>query len=132
MLSITGLYASILALIIIWLCYKVVAFRRKSRVDIGDGGDVVGIRHIRAQQNAVEYIPIALILLAAYELNGGNHMLLHGIGIALVIGRLIHPGGLVNGKGATFGRFYGTAITWLVILVLAGLNVGKYIASMMA
>ncbi|MGJ8662462.1 MAG: MAPEG family protein [Marinicella sp.] len=131
MLSITGLYASILALIIIWLCYKVVVFRRKKRVDIGDGGDTTGIRHIRAQQNAVEYIPIALILFAAYELNGGNHMLLHGIGIAFVLGRLIHPSGLVNGKGATFGRFYGTLITWLVILLLAGLNIGKYIGSML-
>ncbi len=128
MLIITSLYASILALIIIWLCYKVVSFRRTQRVDIGDGGDQTGFRHIRAQQNAVEYIPIALILFAAFELNGGNHMLLHGIGIALVIGRLIHPGGLVNGKGATFGRFYGTLITWLVILLLAGLNIGKFLA----
>jgi len=64
-----------------------------------------------------------LILFAALEANGGNHLLLHGIGIALVIARLIHPGGLVNGKGATFGRFYGTLITWIVILLLAGLNV---------
>lgn len=131
MLTITALYASLLALIILWLCYKVVLFRRTKRVDIGDGGDVTGIRHIRAQQNAVEYIPIALILFAAYELNNGNHMLLHGIGIALVIGRLIHPSGLVNGKGATFGRFYGTLITWLVILLLAGLNIGKYIGTML-
>ncbi|TDR23157.1 MAPEG family protein [Marinicella litoralis] len=130
MLFITGLYASILALIIIWLCYQVVSFRRTKRVDIGDGGDSTGIRHIRAQQNAVEYIPIAMILFAAYELNGGNHWLLHGIGIALVLGRLIHPSGLVNGKGATFGRFYGTLITWLVILLLAGLNIGKYISTL--
>ncbi|WP_223789641.1 MAPEG family protein [Marinicella meishanensis] len=132
MLHITGLYASLLALIVIWLCYQVVVFRRRQRVDIGDGGDAVGIRHIRAQQNAVEYIPLALILFAIFELNGGNPWMLHGIGTALVLGRLLHPGGLVKGKGATFGRFYGTAITWLVILLLAGLNIGYFIARAVA
>lgn len=131
MLITTSLYASILALIIIWLCYKVVVFRRIKRVDIGDGGDATGIRHIRAQQNAVEYIPIALILLAVYELNNGNHLLLHAMGITLVIGRLIHPLGFVSKKGISFGRFYGTLLTWLVILLLAGLNIGKFIGTML-
>ena len=118
-------------LIIIWLCYKVVVFRRIKRVDIGDGGDATGIRHIRAQQNAVEYIPIALILFAVYELNNGNHLLLHVIGITLVIGRLIHPLGFVSKKGISFGRFYGTLLTWLVILLLAGLNIGKFIGTVL-
>ncbi len=131
MLAITGLYASILGLIILWLCFNVVKFRRGKRVDIGDGGDEMGIRHIRAQQNAVEYIPIALILFAVCEVNGGNTMILHIVGIALVVARLIHPGGLVNGKGATFGRFYGTLITWLVIIFLAGLNIFTSIMSML-
>jgi len=131
MLIITSLYASLLALIIIWLCYKVVVFRRIKRVDIGDGGDATGIRHIRAQQNAVEYIPIALILFAVYELNNGNHLLLHAMGITLVIGRLIHPLGFVSKKGISFGRFYGTLLTWLVILLLAGLNIGKFIGTML-
>ncbi len=129
MLTITGLYASILGIIILWLCFKVVKFRRSQRVDIGDGGDAIGIRHIRAQQNAVEYVPIALILFAVCEINGGNPIVLHVLGIALVFARLIHPGGLVNGKGATFGRFWGTAITWLVIVFLAGYNIGRYIGT---
>ncbi len=128
MLNITALYASLLALIIIWLCYKVVVFRRVKGVEIGDGGDERGTRHIRAQQNAVEYIPFTLILFAVYELNNGNHLILHGIGMALVFARLIHPLGFVSKKGVSFGRFYGTLITWLVILFLAGLNMGTYIA----
>lgn len=132
MLHITGLYASILALIVIWLCYQVVVFRRRQRVDIGDGGDATGIRHIRAQQNAVEYIPLAMILFAVYELNGGNPWMLHGMGVALVFARLIHPGGLVKAKGATFGRFYGTLITWLVILLMAGLNIGHFVVQAVA
>ena len=127
MLTITGLYAALLTLIILFLCYKVVAFRRGKRVEIGDAGDATGVRLIRAQQNAVEYIPIALILMAAYELNNGNHLILHVTGAALVFARIIHPWGLVSSKGANFGRFYGTLITWLTLLFLAGLNVGKFL-----
>ncbi len=131
MLIITGFYASLLTLIILWLCYQVVAFRRSQRVEIGDGGNEVGIRRIRAQQNAVEYIPVCLILMAVYELNNGNMYLLHGLGIALVIGRLLHPMGFVAKKGVSFGRFYGTALTWLVMLLLAGLNIGKFLGQML-
>jgi len=129
MLTITGLYAALLSLVILFLCYKVVVFRRVKRIEIGDAGDAKVQRHIRAQQNAVEYIPIALILMAAYELNNGNHLILHITGLALVFARIIHPWGLVSKKGANFGRFYGTLITWLILLFLAGLNIGKFIAA---
>lgn len=126
MLPISGLYASILGIIILWLCLNVVKFRRGKNVEIGDGGDADGIRHIRAQQNAVEYIPMALILFALAEVNGGNPIMMHIIGITLVFARLIHPNGLVKAKGITFGRFWGTALTWLVIIFLAGYNIGHY------
>ena len=71
MLIITALYASLLALIILWLSYNVVNFRRKKLVDLGDGGHDEGIRHIRAQQNTLEYIPLAILLMAIYEINNG-------------------------------------------------------------
>lgn len=130
MLLITGFYAALLALIILWLCYKVVVFRRVKRVEIGDGGDEVGIRHIRAQQNAVEYIPIVLILMGAYELNQGNVYLLHAMGVIMVLARLMHPSGFVNRKGVSFGRFYGTALTWLCLLILAIANLMTFIQAM--
>jgi len=127
MLIITALYASLLALIVLWLCYKVVVFRRLKGVDIGDNGNELGQRHIRAQQNAVEYIPLVLVLFAVYELNQGSHLILHVMGVALVFARLIHPLGFVGKKGISFGRFYGTLITWLCILLLAGLNIFTFI-----
>ena len=107
------------------------AFRRVKRVEIGDAGDAYGLRLIRAQQNAVEYIPIALILMGSYELNNGNQMILHITGLAMVFARIIHPLGFVSKKGANFGRFYGTLITWLIMLFLAGLNIGKYLQAVL-
>lgn len=129
MLIITALYASLLALIILWLSYNVVNFRRKKQVDLGDGGHDDGIRHIRAQQNTIEYIPLILILMAVYEINNGLPLILHITGIVLVIARIIYPLGLVAKKGASFGRFYGTLFTWLVLLALIVVNLLKVIST---
>lgn len=122
MLLITGLYASILALIILALAANVVKFRRSQKVGLGDNGDSKGIQTIRAHANTVEYIPILLILMAIYEANSGNSMILHGIGIATVIARILYAIGLNQSSGVSFGRFYGTLITWLIIIGLSVLN----------
>ncbi len=126
MLHITSLYASLLALIIIFLAYKVVSFRRTKKVGLGDNGDSGGMLAIRTHANAVEYIPIILILMGLYEVNGGSHLVLNIIGVSAVIARLLHAMGLSKTAGVSFGRFYGTLITWLVTLVLAGLNLYTY------
>ncbi|WP_395374624.1 MAPEG family protein [Marinicella sp. W31] len=122
MLKITGLYTALIALIYIFLCYKVVFYRRKNRVELADGGDPQVLRFMRAQANAAEYMPIALILFAIAEANAAPLWLLHGVGIVFVIARVIHPMGFVNKKGISFGRFYGTLFTWLIILGLSILN----------
>ncbi|MCX7544415.1 MAPEG family protein [Marinicella gelatinilytica] len=129
MLIVTALYASLLALIVLWLSYNVVNFRRKKQVDLGDGGHDEGIRHIRAHQNTLEYVPIIIILMAVYEINNGLPLLLHISGIVLVIARIIYPLGLVAKKGASFGRFYGTLFTWLVLLTLIIVNLFKVISA---
>ena len=131
MLHITALYGSILALILLWLAYNVVVFRRNKGVDLGDGGSSSGIRHIRAQMNATEYIPITLFLFAIYEINGGSIYVLHTIGALLVFARIIHPLGLTKNKGKSFGRFYGTLITWLSIIALAVLNIYHFASNLL-
>ena len=123
MLKITGFYASLIALIYIFLCYKVVFYRRKNRIEIADGGDPEILRFIRAQGNASEYIPLVLILMALTEANGAADWMMHAVGIVFVAARVIHPMGFVNKKGISFGRFYGTLFTWLTIISLSLLNI---------
>lgn len=48
----------------------VIATRRKSGVSMGDGGEPLLERRMRAQSNAAEYLPIFLILLAIAEMQG--------------------------------------------------------------
>ena len=51
-------------------------------------------RMIRLHGNAAEYIPLAIVLMLIYELNGGWHTALHIVGIALVVGRVLQTWGM--------------------------------------
>ena len=126
-LSITALYAGILALIVLALAINVTVHRVKLQVPLGDGGKPQLLRMIRLHGNAAEYIPLALVLMAIYELNGGGHMALHIVGIALVVGRLLQTAGMWGTEIPGFGRGTGQTLTWLAIAALAVLNLWKVI-----
>ena len=76
-------------------------------------------RAIRAHANAVEYLPIALLLLLILELDQTRAWLLNLFGIVLIVGRILHAIGLSSTAGTSFGRFAGTALTMLVIILMA-------------
>jgi hypothetical protein len=121
-LPITALYGSLCGLLIIVLAVQVVRLRRKYKVGIGTGNEHDLKRSIRVHANAIEYIPIALLLLALFEANHGNQYLSHSMGFLLVLGRVLHAQGLGSSPGTSFGRFWGTLFTWLVIIVLSVAN----------
>jgi len=127
MLHITSLYASLLALLIIFLAFKVVRFRLTKQVGIGDNGDKKGLLAIRTHANAVEYVPILILLMAIYEINGGSSLVLNIIGVLAVIARILHAFGLSRSSGKSNPRFIGTGLTWSIIITLAVLNILKYI-----
>ena len=123
--SITALYAGILALLVVALGINVTVHRVRLGVPLGDGDNPQMLRMIRLHGNAVEYIPIALVLMLVYEVNGGWHMALHVAGIALVIARLLQTAGMWNTENPGFGRGAGQSLTWLTIAALAVLNLLK-------
>jgi uncharacterized membrane protein YecN with MAPEG domain len=125
--SITALYAGILALIVIALAINVTAHRVKLRVPLGDGGNAQMRRMIRLHGNAAEYIPLALVLMAIYELNGGGHMALHIIGVALIAGRVFQTWGMWATDQTNIGRQIGQSLTWLSVAALAVLNLTKVV-----
>ncbi|MBL4910722.1 MAG: MAPEG family protein [Alteromonadaceae bacterium] len=125
-LTITGLYTSILALFLIALAFNIIKLRFKFQVGLGDGGEQPLIKAIRIHGNFIEYMPLALILLASYELNGGNELYLHIIGIVLVTGRVLHAMGLSKTVGASLPRQIGMLSTFIVLFVLAVLNILKF------
>ncbi len=116
---ITGLYAALCALLIVLLSLRIVRLRNRLKIGIGDGGDKVLNKAIRAQANAIEYVPISLVMLLIFENNGGSTLMVHLSGAILLLGRLLHAYGLSRSAGRTLGRLWGTALTWLVIITLA-------------
>ncbi len=116
---ITGLYAALCALLILALSFRIVALRRRLKVGIGDGGDAGLARAIRAQANAIEYIPLLLLMLLVAENNGAGEVFLHAAGGGLVLARVLHAVGLSGSAGKSVGRFWGTLGTWILLLVLA-------------
>lgn len=124
MLSVSPIYISLLALLIIVLAYRVTTFRRGESISLGEESGSKAMKSaIRAHGNAVENIPIAAVLLVMLELNSLNPLLLHAFGLVLVVSRVGHAWGLSQRNGPTPGRFYGTLFTWLCVLVMLILNI---------
>ena len=126
-LTITAIYAGILALIILALGINVTMHRVKLRISLGDGGNPQMLRMIRLHANAIEYVPLALLLMAIYEINGGWRAALHVIGIALVVARLAQSWNMWSTEIAGPGRRVGQALTWASLGALALLNLAKVI-----
>ncbi len=114
---ITSLYAGVLALILVALAARVIGVRRGQRIALGDGDNEDLARRIRAHGNFSEYVPIALVLMLLIELSGYPAWTLHGLGIALVAGRLIHAWALPALN--LVGRTVGMLLTFAVLISAA-------------
>jgi uncharacterized protein len=117
---ISSFYASLLALLIVWLSLRVIKLRQSKQIGFGDGGETELQLAIRAQGNATEYIPISLILLILLEINHAHIALLHCAGVAIVAGRLIHARGLLTGR--LRDRVLGMQITLFTVISLASVS----------
>ena len=116
-LPITALYAALSGFLIIALAANVVRLRLAKKVSLGDGGHKDVSRAIRAHGNTIEYLPLALILIALLEINGGGSTALHIYGTLLVGGRILYSYGmLIPRSSANLARQLGVVTSWLVIL----------------
>ncbi|MBX3593684.1 MAPEG family protein [Sphingomonas sp.] len=106
------------ALLNLWLAIRVGQVRLSERILIGDGGNDRLIARMRAQANFVEYAPFVLILIALVELATGTAPWLWIVAGLFVLGRILHPIGMDRGWAP--GRPIGTALTFLILIGLAG------------
>ena len=127
-MPLASFYCGILGFILIFLSIRISYLRRKFGIGLGDG-DVKELRKaIRVHGNTAEFIPYAAILLLLVEsqtLKMENYI--HISASCLILGRILFAWGLTGSSGPSFGRFLGTALTWLTILFLSGLNIYLYL-----
>ncbi len=94
MMTITAFYASLLAVLFLFLSVRVIGWRRERRIEIGHGEDAQLLRRMRVHANFAEYVPFTLLLMALAENLGPPHILTHLVGVTLITGRLLHAYGL--------------------------------------
>ena len=121
LITITALYAGLLALLLLFLGMRIPFLRARYKVRLGDGDGKapVLLEAIRMHGNAAETIPIGLILLFLVDATGYSIYIVHGIGLALLLGRILHPIGLAANGRYFWARAIGMVLTWLAIGVAA-------------
>ncbi len=131
----TLLYASLFALGLIFLSFKVIGRRRAFQKAAGDGNQPELRSAIRAHANYIEYSLPFLLLLVLLEQASVSVYVLHGLAIGFFIGRMFHAYSLlvveqydgdtltthvryrVKGMQLTFAMLGGAALTGLFTVV---------------
>ncbi|MBO6851110.1 MAG: MAPEG family protein [Marinobacter sp.] len=117
---VTAVFAAVIGILLLVLSFQVVRFRLKYGKGMGVTDDRDFEAAVRAHANLVEYAPLGLIMLGLAELNGVAGGLVYWTGMALVVGRILHAWGMINGRGGQHkARMAGIVLTWLAILVAA-------------
>ncbi|MGR3313415.1 MAPEG family protein [Roseovarius indicus] len=119
-LTVTPLYAGALALLLIFLSFRVIFYRWSSKISLGDDDKALRKR-IRTQANCAEYAPFGVLLLLLAELQGAPIWALHLLGLTLLAGRLLHAVGFGSTPQILPLRQAGMVLTFTMLL-LSGLG----------
>jgi uncharacterized membrane protein YecN with MAPEG domain len=115
-MTITALYAALLAPLYVLLAVRVIALRRSAQVAVGDGGQALLVRRMRVQANFAEYVPFALLLMLLAESQETPPPALHALGAVLVAARLSHAWGMSQPREDFRFRVAGMIGTFSVLL----------------
>ena len=112
--QIVALYVALTVLFNPFLMLRIGLVRQKKKINLGDGGDAEMLARIRTHGNFTEVAPLILIGLIAMAMMNASPLMLHLVGIAYIVGRLLHFTGM-NGMFGQ-GRFLGTILTLLAFI----------------
>jgi hypothetical protein len=127
-MTVTPLYAGLLAVLYLVLSYRVVQMRGPGMPSLGDGGNTALMRRIRGHGNFAEYVPLLLLMMGSLELGRLPATWLHALGATLLVARVLHGIALSFTDGWKFGRFWGTLLTFVLLLVNGALCVCQAVA----
>lgn len=113
-----GLYIGLNIFLMVYLAFRVVGERLRTKTSIGDGGHPALALAIRVHANATEYVPVAVGALIALALLDAPLWAIHAAGGTFTLARLAHAIGF--GGGILIGRQLGTMLTWLSLIAMAG------------
>ncbi|MBA8885687.1 MAPEG family protein [Dokdonella fugitiva] len=127
-MHITGIYAALATLLVLVLALRTSIGRHGKNIYTGDGGDADMFLRIRAHANAIENLPLALLLLGLLEWNQTAPPWLHACGCILLAGRVLHALGMSIPSFSRIGRVTGTTLTWGIMAAMAILILWQWLA----
>ncbi|MBD8878203.1 MAPEG family protein [Roseibium polysiphoniae] len=116
-IEITPIYAGILALFYVFLSARVIGLRRRLWISVGDKGNQQLLRRQRVHGNFSEYAPMCLILMIGLELMLAPVWLVHGLGVMLLVGRVLHAYGIGREPESLTLRTIGMVLTFAVLII---------------
>ncbi|MEM8838537.1 MAG: MAPEG family protein [Pseudomonadota bacterium] len=119
LIAIVGFYASINAILLLWLAFRVISVRRSERISLNYGENAHLERLQRGHANAAETMPIFLIMMGIAALIGTPALVLHGLGLLFTVGRITHAVFFVSRKSTLKPRVWGMQMTVAAIGLLA-------------
>jgi uncharacterized membrane protein YecN with MAPEG domain len=122
---VTALYAALIGLLAALLTINVIRGRGRFKVAAGDGGNAALAQAIRAHANLAEQAPLALLLIGFAEASGTAKVVVHVLGIALVVARVISAVGLSASLADRLPRRVGAGLTVLVTIAASLLILGR-------
>lgn len=114
-MTVTPLYAGLLAIWFLVLSIRVIQRRQSGKINLGDGGDASMLRRIRAHGNFAEYVPLILLMMGLLELRHASIYVLHALGATLLLARVLHGIALSFTEKWFQGRFVGTLLTFILL-----------------
>ncbi|MGB0959900.1 MAG: MAPEG family protein [Halocynthiibacter sp.] len=117
---ITGISALLLGALLLILTSRVISVRRHDKIALGDGGNESLQKRLRAHGNAMEQIPIFLIILGLCEASSGSNWNLGAISVVFITGRVLHAAYFSFPGTHWKYRFYGMSATLLAQAALLG------------
>jgi uncharacterized membrane protein YecN with MAPEG domain len=117
--AVVGLYAALNVLILLWFSIATSMLRRRPKVLIGDGGVKHLVRIMRGHANAIENMPMMMVLLLVAAVLGTPVHVLHGLGLCFTVGRAIHAAHFIAEHGAPWQRPLGFGLAAFAMLLTA-------------
>lgn len=114
-------------LINFWLGMRCGQIRSKEKISVGDGGNELLMRRMRAQSNFVEQVPLILIVFGALEAMGKAPLWLAVLGGLFMLGRVAHAIGMDGNfkAGRPIGMFTGIVLSLALVVLAVGVSLGK-------
>ena len=110
-----------------WLTMRIGQLRRRFGISVGDGGNELLARRMRAQLNFAEQVPLTLLLLGVVELSGKGGLWLAPLGAVFMLGRIAHAIGMDGTfrAGRPIGMVTGIILQLALVIVAVLASLGR-------